>query len=197
MKKFLSLILVLVCILAFVGCGGKSDHETLPTDEVRDTIPNLTMATLISLVNMQGEALTWDDFAPYWCVDIGSGLYVLRYPINDTYFLRISGADTTQPPMNIHLVAEQDPDIFIDVRTESIEDFIADGRAAELAAKAKEKALNEAKKHYDGAYDYTNILYNIDGQEWFVEFWQNNAKRESQLIILDQSGTVTEILYKE
>lgn len=197
MKNLISFILVLSCIVALVGCRELTDHKTLPTDEVRDTIPNLTMATLISLVNMHGEELTWDDFAPYWRVDISSGPYALRYPINDTYFLRISGADTTQPPENIHLAAEQDPDIFIDVRTESIEEFMADGRASELAAKAKEKALNEAKKHYDGKYDYTNISYNIDGQEWYVEFWQNNAKYESQLIILDQIGTVTEILYKE
>lgn len=88
------------------------------------TSSNLTMRTLKALVERYGEDLTWSSFESYASEDIGSGLYILRYPIDDNYSLWIGGAGMDESPMYIRLVSEQDTDNYIDVRTESIDDFI-------------------------------------------------------------------------
>ena len=88
------------------------------------TSSNLTMRTLKALVERYGADLTWSSFEAYASEDIGSGLYILRYPIDEEYSLWIGGAGMEEPPMYIRLVSEQDTDNYIDVRTESIDDFI-------------------------------------------------------------------------
>ena len=85
---------------------------------------NLTMRTLKALVERYGEDLTWSSFDTYSSKSIGSGLYILRYPINDDYSLWIGGTCPDEAPWYIRLVSEQDTDNYIDVRTESIDDFI-------------------------------------------------------------------------
>ena len=87
--------------------------------------PNLTLQTLQDLVNRYGENLTWDDFSPYYDTgNIGSGLYILRYPIDWDYYLLIGGSGMDSPPMYIDLVSGHDTKNFIDVRFDSIDNFI-------------------------------------------------------------------------
>ena len=85
---------------------------------------NLTMRTLKALVERYGEDLTWSSFDTYSSKSIGSGLYILRYPIDDNYSLWIGGTCPDEAPWYIRLVSEQNTDNYIDVRTESIDDFI-------------------------------------------------------------------------
>ncbi len=87
--------------------------------------PSLNMATLKDLVGLIGEDLTWDDFGPYWYEDVGSGLYIYRYPIDQDYYLQISGASPDVPPMLIRLVDAKDAARYIDVRYEDIDEFIS------------------------------------------------------------------------
>ena len=39
----------------------------------------------------KGEELTWSDFEDYPYEDIGSGLYIYRYEIDESYYLLIGG----------------------------------------------------------------------------------------------------------
>ena len=157
MKKLIALVLALVCVLGLVGCSTENRKETqlgntsietpekegetdktlidddaveLPTgDVVTDVaVPNLTMRTLKSLVERYGEDMTWSTFDTYYSEDIGSGLYILRYPIDTDYSLWIGGAGEGEPPMYIRLVSEHDTDNYIDIRTESIDDFIGNNK---------------------------------------------------------------------
>ena len=85
----------------------------------------LNMATLISLVETYGNDVTWDTFAPFYCEEIGSGLYILRYPIeNMDYSLMIGGSSPVSSPMYVRLVSDNGGG-YIDIRTDSIEDFIS------------------------------------------------------------------------
>lgn len=120
MKKSIALVLAVLCICGLLGCNGKRIADR----EFHEEGGNLNMATLKSLVEMYGEALTWESFAPYWCYDVGSGLYILDYPVDADYHLLVGGTSPEEPPMYIRLVDREDPDRFIDVRTESIDDFI-------------------------------------------------------------------------
>ena len=207
MKKIIASLLACVMLaLFFVGCtsdhnenqsaGQPSTGETL-SGLIEVAIPNLNMATLKSLVEICGKDLTWDTFAPYWNKNVGSGLYILRYPIDEDYCLVISGASMEEPPDKIILEALHSPENYIDIRTESIDDFITSGVAANATAMAKENALNIALKHCKTNYDYTTIRYNVDANEWDIEFWENEAKIAAQSVTLDKDGNVLSIRYAE
>lgn len=83
----------------------------------------LTMEKVKALVQ-KGENLGWREFAIYPHKDIGSGLYVYRYEIDENYYVLIGGASQEEPPMYIRLVSAKDSEKYIDIRTERIEDFI-------------------------------------------------------------------------
>ena len=153
MKKLMALVFALVCVLALVGCSTESDKETqlgndvietpekegqtdetlidddavdYPTEDIATDLAttNLTIRTLKALVDRYGEDLSWSNFNTYYSEDVGSGLYILRYPIDTDYCLLIGGASMDEEPMYIRLVSEHNTDIYIDVRTDSIDDFL-------------------------------------------------------------------------
>ena len=115
-----------------------SEPKTPPGGRVEDiyyTAPKLTVEILEWLVELRGEDLSWSDFILYECEeceDNGCGLYILRYPIDDTLCLIIGGVPHSLP-MYIRLaVLDGDGKAtgrFIDVRTESIDDFLSENGA--------------------------------------------------------------------
>lgn len=78
----------------------------------------------------KGDALSWSDFEPYRHTDIGSGLYIYFYEIDENYCLVIGGGDKQAAPMYIRLVLKpydhefSDDKAYIEIRTESVNDFI-------------------------------------------------------------------------
>lgn len=73
----------------------------------------------------KGENLSWSDFERYKDGgNIGSGLYILFYDIDEHYYLLIGGIGEQAPPMYIYLRSKTDDSVFIDIRTENIDDFI-------------------------------------------------------------------------
>lgn len=177
--------------------GGTIKIPISITEPVRETIPNLNMATLKSLVDICGDDLSWDTFAPYWNKDVGSGIYILRYPVDADYCLIISGTSMDEPPDKIILEVLHSPENYIDIRTESIDAFIAKGVAANATSAAKENILNTALEHCKTNYDYTDISYNFDSDKWCVEFWENGAKIAAQWVTLDKDGNVLSVSYSE
>lgn len=153
MKKIFALVLAVTFVLGLSACSHQSNDtpnsdpngtiertgepEAYPpanisgveldeTDELSDVAqPNLNMATLKDLVERNGENLTWEDFNSYYSEEIGSGLYILRYPIDTDYFLLIGGGSLEASPMYIRLVSEADTDRYIDVRYGDIGEFIS------------------------------------------------------------------------
>ena len=89
----------------------------------------LTLA-VVKQLSEKGEALSWSDFEQYEHNDIGSGLHIYRFDIDEKYCLIIGGGNTENPPMYIRLVCKAEDSEFIDdgeyidIRTESIDDFI-------------------------------------------------------------------------
>lgn len=216
MKKYTALILPLLLLCFLAGCREESSkeppatgtatemrptagsHEFYPPDEnFHESGGNLTMATLIDLVDRYGDNLTWDTFAPYWFEDLGSGVYDLRYPVDEDYELRLWGLRMEEPPEQIRLVSIHDPTVFIDIRTESIRDFIATGKAADATRAAKENAQTAALEHCRTSYDFIDVTYNIYRQRWYVEFWETGAKIAAQTVVIDKAGHLTNVLWAE
>ena len=72
------------------------------------------------------------EWKQYNYEDIGSGLYIYHYNIDENYCLMIGGGDIQSAPMYIRLVSKPndsqfiDDGKYIDIRTENIDDFIND-----------------------------------------------------------------------
>lgn len=113
MKKRSVLVLALGLLLLCAGCsnerGQKSDVLTL------DRVTELAE---------KGNDLSWDDFAAYESEEIGSGLYILHYAIDDNFYLLIGGGSQTDAPMYIRLVRTSDNESYIDIRTDDVQAFL-------------------------------------------------------------------------
>ncbi|SNS47639.1 Signal transducer regulating beta-lactamase production, contains metallopeptidase domain [Anaerovirgula multivorans] len=76
----------------------------------------------LKLIAQKGDAISWDDFAPYDGRDVGSGLYIMHYPMEQPYYVRVGGVPG-EPPMYIRLCSTE-TEQYIDIRQESIDEFI-------------------------------------------------------------------------
>ena len=56
----------------------------------------LTREDLLTLAQ-RAEELDWTDFAPYQSTEVGSGLYILRFEIDEDYYLMIGGVPQESP----------------------------------------------------------------------------------------------------
>lgn len=89
--------------------------------------PTLNLETLKDLAATYGKDLDWEHFSAYYSEDIGSGAYILRYPISNSFYcLLIGGYSTDYPPEYIRLVLNTDSSQFIDIRYEDIDSFLID-----------------------------------------------------------------------
>lgn len=89
-----------------------------------ETAPKLTLGRVKALAAEKGANLSWSDFERYQHEDIGSGLYIWAYDLDENWRLLIGGGGLETAPMYIQLVSKTDESVSIDIRTESIDDFI-------------------------------------------------------------------------
>lgn len=80
----------------------------------------LTLQALQELAE-KGENLSWEDFAPYKGNDVGSGLTVMQYVIDDEYAVLIGG-NPNEKPLYIYLIHKESEEK-LDVRSGSVEEF--------------------------------------------------------------------------
>lgn len=76
----------------------------------------------LKLIAQKGDAISWDDFASYHGQDVGSGLYIMRYPMEPPYYVTVGGVPG-EPPMYVRLCSTETQQ-YIDIRQESIDDFV-------------------------------------------------------------------------
>ena len=194
MKKVFALVLTVTFVLGLSACSHQSNDtpnsdpngtiertgepEVYPpanisgveldeTDELSDVAqPNLNMATLKDLIERNGENLTWEDFNSYYSEEIGSGLYILRYPIDTDYFLLIGGGSLESSPMYIRLVSEADTDRYIDVRYEDIGEFISGSSIIPSLAYEKDAAQHKNGDPGVNPHKFVNVsIHPIDSQD--------------------------------
>ncbi|MCI8402099.1 MAG: hypothetical protein HFI38_08470 [Lachnospiraceae bacterium] len=78
----------------------------------------------VVMLSQKGDSLTWSDFGRYQGQDIGSGLYIMRYEIDELFEVLIGGVPG-ETPMYIYLKVNNEADDRIDIRTENVSTFIA------------------------------------------------------------------------
>jgi beta-lactamase regulating signal transducer with metallopeptidase domain len=77
----------------------------------------------VVMLSQKGDALTWSDFERYQGQDIGSGLYIMRYEIDELFDVLVGGFPK-KTPMYIYLRVNNEADDRIDIRTENVSTFI-------------------------------------------------------------------------
>lgn len=85
----------------------------------------LTLADVKRLKELHGRELTWEHFSGFYSRNVGSGLYILRYPINRDYSLLIGGAKEASPDY-IYLVSNRNSRDYIELREDipTVEGFL-------------------------------------------------------------------------
>jgi hypothetical protein len=105
----------------------KKNNTGKPTIEELNTLKSnkLTLDTVKQL-SKKGDKLSWEDFEIYEGKDIGSGLYIMMYPINDKYRILVGGSNLKEKPMYIYLVNNdfKDNQKRIDIRYDDVDKFI-------------------------------------------------------------------------
>ena len=156
----------------------KTYEQLYPTTE--EIKQPLTMEKLKALVSAKGAELTWSDFEQFEGIEVGSGLYIMEYPIDEVYSLLIGGVPE-ENPWYVRLAYKPDDKYF----TFSISDNGSDGFEEFL----------EMDLLYKTKTDYRYVF------EAFLEYDENNHakvvifsyKGEGDPIILAIPEGVTEI----
>lgn len=202
--------------------SNSDNEENLITDVYQQ---NLNLQTLQDLVDRYGEDLNWDDFASYYSEDVGSGLYIYRYPIDWDYCLLIGGSSLELPPMYIRLVSEYNAESYIDVRYEDIDNFIdsipktSEFSYDEVLATYKENdpgvksngfhntsraaletisdVLGQAKNECTIAYDTVDISYDSTTSIWEIAFYTEGSAGGGQTVYMDSYGVTCLLVYGE
>lgn len=112
MKKIILVNIMLLCIFLISACSLKKEEKTLSIEKVIE-------------LSKRENNLSWEDFEKYESKEVGSGLYILRYEINDKYHLIIGGYNKEQEPMYIRLASNENKEDFIDIRKDDVEGFIS------------------------------------------------------------------------
>lgn len=84
----------------------------------------LTLDDIKALVNKKGEELMYDDFKDFVQLEVGSGMFIFRYPIDNDFYLLLETQNQNEKPMYIRLMTYENRDNYIDIRTEDIDKFI-------------------------------------------------------------------------
>ena len=88
-----------------------------------DVSSKLTIEKIRALSG-KGKELSWSDFEQYLHEDIGSGLYIFRYDVDENYYLSVGGGSLESSPEYILLVSKADENVSVDIRTGDIDEFI-------------------------------------------------------------------------
>ena len=114
MKWRLFLVACFLALIFTVGCTNNSKGIS-NVEEPRTSKSGKLTLDIVEILSKKGDKLSWEDFKVYDGKEIGSGLYIMLYPIDDNYEILIGGASPNEIPMYIYLV-NKDTEKHIDIR---------------------------------------------------------------------------------
>ena len=124
--------------------------------EIPSTKQSLDLEDVIPL-SEKGDALTWADFENFAYTEVGSGMYIRYYEIDETFSLMIGGPSPDEPPWYINLHAGDSGEDILDIRTGNVQSFIEANQPAwmstVLCTYTREYAMEPSVTFYDdGTY---------------------------------------------
>lgn len=116
-------LFIIICFLTLVFTTACSNTDISKTEGTKIGNSNILTLEIIKELSKKRDKLSWEDFQTYESIEMGSGLYIKLYPINDKYELIIGGGSLTKSPMYINLVNKA-TEKSIDIRQDDVADFI-------------------------------------------------------------------------
>ena len=153
----------------------------------------------VVMLSQKGDALSWSDFEQYQGQEVGSGLYIMRYEIDELFDVLVGGVPD-ETPMYIELRVHNEAEDHIDIRTGDVSAFIEAHRNDALKVDELSAALNKLEYQpftCDGLPEYK--LYDTDGTVYSINFsekwvWRGNSEQaelSDELIrLLKESGVL-------
>ena len=132
----------------------------------------LTLDDVVTL-SQKGDALTWSDFERYQGREVGFGLYIMRYEIDELFDVLVGGVPD-ETPWYIYLRVNNEADDSIDIRTGNVSAFIEAHRNDALKVGEIVDALNKLDYQpntCDGLPEYQLIAE--DGTIYSINFSEN------------------------
>ena len=136
------IIIVIITIIGYFGYVKVNSHdhthysmpphtgtaagiETADIDILFDSNSGKKQLTLDDVIELssKGEELVWEDLAEFKGVETGSGLYIMKYNIDDDFSLVVGGTAATGKPMYAYLTYGDGE--HVDIMTEDAEVFIS------------------------------------------------------------------------
>ena len=77
----------------------------------------------VVMLSQRGDALSWSDFEQYQGREVGSGLYIMRYEIDELFDVLVGGVPD-ETPWYIYLRVNNEAGDRIDIRTEDVSTFV-------------------------------------------------------------------------
>lgn len=153
--------------------AGTGESETAggePSSEPASEPETEKLLTVDRILELSGrEDLTWEDFQDYPSEDIGSGLHILKYDIDDDFCLLVGGGGMDQEPMYIRAVSARDQEDYIDIRNpvQEVRAFFQEHRHAEeyVGIRGHVKEVGEDQ-----------VLISSDTDDFPGVFWVEGAK---------------------
>ena len=126
---------------------------------------DMTLKDVMRLAEL-GDELDWADFKDYNGRDVGSGLHIWEYKLEDGYVLDVGG-DVMKKPL--YILLSHDNDKGIDIRTEDVKEYIASTAApvSENSENIKLKATAESVSKFMSENGISGYAYvgKADGVE--------------------------------
>lgn len=168
----------------------------------------LTLEEVLTL-SEKSMAITWEDLAEYSYNDVGSGLFVCSYEIDETFYLQLTGGSMHGTPMSICLYAKNgESEEYVNIRRtyadeHIVEEFIAKhkdpqsllfGTPVEWFYETAWEIAQQTAQEHGLALDKNirEIIYSDDGEYVGVEFYEPDRIRHSRIAFFrDENGNYT------
>lgn len=95
----------------------------------------------LKIIAQKGKNITWDDFSKFKGTEIGSGLYIRKYDINEQYYVLIGGTSPNKAPMYVSL-HDTRAGRSIAVGEDNIDDFIRGSDDSKISSDSEDMVID-------------------------------------------------------
>ncbi len=172
----------------------KEDHTLLKGAK------DMTIKDVIELAK-KGNDLDWADFKDYNGRDIGSGLYIWEYKLEDGYVLDVGGGDVMKKP--IYILLSHDDEKGIDIRTDDVKEYIAaSGTPVATGNEEVKSVMLTTESGYEGCYVHLDLMsgtFTMSGSmhQNFAVFGKFERKGNNLYLYGENGSTNVYILHRD
>ena len=161
---------------------------------------DMTIKDVIELAK-KGNDLDWADFKDYNGRDIGSGLYIWEYKLEDGYVLNVGGGDVMKKP--IYILLSHDDEKGIDIRTDDVKEYIAaSGTPVATGNEEVKSVMLTTESGYEGCYVHLDLMsgtFTMSGSmhQNFAVFGKFERKGNNLYLYGENGSTNVYILHRD